>query len=141
MTYKFKSIGDVEAVKEPSDSANILIEEDGVIKKAPKSSVGGEKKWDAIIELGNTPYAYGAFRDALLVSGDYNELCAKIKSGDMPNILIRWNYNYGYDVFQLGTPSLVSIKEYETNPKILVDYYFSDFYINYDNTISQVTPG
>lgn len=41
MAYNFKSIADVDVVAEPSESANVLIEENGVIKKAPKTAVGG----------------------------------------------------------------------------------------------------
>ena len=41
MAYNFKSIADVEVVAEPNESANVLIEEDGVIKKAPKTAIGG----------------------------------------------------------------------------------------------------
>ena len=41
MSYEFKSIADVEVVAEPGKSANVLIEENGVIKKAPKTAVGG----------------------------------------------------------------------------------------------------
>lgn len=41
MAYNFKSIADVEVVAEPTKNANVLIEEDGVIKKAPKAAVGG----------------------------------------------------------------------------------------------------
>ena len=41
MAYNFKSIADVEVIAEPAESANVLIEEDGVIKKAPKAAVGG----------------------------------------------------------------------------------------------------
>lgn len=41
MAYNFKSIADVEVVVEPTESANVLIEENGVIKKAPKTAVGG----------------------------------------------------------------------------------------------------
>ena len=41
MSYNFKSIADVEVVAEPTESANVLIEENGVIKKAPKTAVGG----------------------------------------------------------------------------------------------------
>lgn len=40
---EFKKLSDVEVVAEPSESANVLIEEDGVIKKAPKDEVGGIK--------------------------------------------------------------------------------------------------
>lgn len=38
---EFKKLSDVEVVETVSDSANVLIEEEGVIKKAPKSQVGG----------------------------------------------------------------------------------------------------
>lgn len=41
MSYNFKSIADVEVVAKPTESANVLIEENGVIKKAPKTAVGG----------------------------------------------------------------------------------------------------
>ena len=41
MAYEFKKISNVEVVAEPTDSANVLIEENGVIKKAPKTAVGG----------------------------------------------------------------------------------------------------
>ena len=52
MAYNFKSIADVEVVAEPADTANVLIEENGVIKKAPKTAVGGGTKvityrWEA----------------------------------------------------------------------------------------------
>lgn len=41
MAYNFKSIADVEVIAEPAESANVLIEENGVIKKTPKSAIGG----------------------------------------------------------------------------------------------------
>lgn len=40
MAYEFTKLGNVVAVDSPSDAANVLIEEDGVIKRAPKTSVG-----------------------------------------------------------------------------------------------------
>jgi hypothetical protein len=42
MAYNFKSIADVEVVAKPTESANVLIEENGVIKKVPKTEVGGK---------------------------------------------------------------------------------------------------
>ena len=39
---EFKRLSDVEAVTEPSESANVLIEENGVVKKAHKTSIGGD---------------------------------------------------------------------------------------------------
>lgn len=38
---EFKKLSDVEVVAEPTEFANVLIEENGVIKKAPKTAVGG----------------------------------------------------------------------------------------------------
>ena len=38
---EFKKLSEVEAVRAVQDNANVLIEEDGVIKKAPKIAVGG----------------------------------------------------------------------------------------------------
>lgn len=46
---EFKKLSDVEVVAEPAESANVLIEENGVIKKAPKTAVGGSNKhWVAL---------------------------------------------------------------------------------------------
>ena len=42
MSYEFKKLSDVDVVAEPTESANVLIEENGVIKKAPKTAVGGD---------------------------------------------------------------------------------------------------
>ena len=41
MAYDFKKLSDVATVETPADTANVLIEEDGVIKKAAKDKVGG----------------------------------------------------------------------------------------------------
>ena len=43
MSYEFKKLSDAEAVATVSDSASVLIEENGVIKRAPKGEVGGVK--------------------------------------------------------------------------------------------------
>ena len=40
---EFKKLSAVEAVEAVSDAANVLIEENGVIKRAPKGEVGGIK--------------------------------------------------------------------------------------------------
>lgn len=40
----FTKLADVESVEEPADGTNVLIEENGVIKKAPKTAVGGSGK-------------------------------------------------------------------------------------------------
>ena len=54
---EFKKLSDVEVVAEPAESANVLIEENGVIKKAPKTAIGGGSSsvcvtvlYDAVLE-------------------------------------------------------------------------------------------
>lgn len=37
----FKKLSEVDLTEEVSDTANVLIEEDGIIKRAPKTKVGG----------------------------------------------------------------------------------------------------
>lgn len=37
---EFKRLSDVEIVESPTDNANILIEDNGIIKKAPKTFIG-----------------------------------------------------------------------------------------------------
>jgi hypothetical protein len=72
MAYNFKSIADVEVVAEPAESANVLIEENGVIKKAPKTAVGGNNGADAVViqydieteKVFVTPDAYNILFDA-----------------------------------------------------------------------------
>lgn len=88
MAYNFKSIADVEVVAEPAESANVLIEENGVIKKAPKTAVGGNTEWDAIIDL--IEGSSGYFASMELVSGSYKDLKEKIFSGILPNVLMRY---------------------------------------------------
>lgn len=46
---EFKRLSDVEVVVEPTESANVLIEENGVIKKAPKTAVGGANNGGFIV--------------------------------------------------------------------------------------------
>ena len=48
----FKKLSDVEVVETPMDSAKVLIEENGVIKRVPKDEVGGIKV--AAAEVGQT---------------------------------------------------------------------------------------
>lgn len=78
MSYEFKRLSDVEVVEQPLSTANMLIEEEGVIKKAPISksndfiiiTFAGEedlslatcnKSYDEVLEMlasGNISYIY-----------------------------------------------------------------------------------
>ena len=47
---EFKKLSAVDSVVEPIDTAQVLIEEDGVIKKTPKNAVGAQADWAEIDE-------------------------------------------------------------------------------------------
>ena len=96
---EFKRLSDVEVVAEPAESANVLIEENGVIKKAPKTAVGGAQnnnestEWDAVIEFCNGDDFY-----VNLLSGSYQNLYDKIMvEKEIPKIkVISTYYTYGH---------------------------------------------
>lgn len=71
MAYNFKSIADVEVVEKPVDTANVLIEENGVVKKAPMSGVGGAFGFDVVVYHDDV---------ATLSYGNYADLKAKIEN-------------------------------------------------------------
>lgn len=54
MAYEFKNMATVDVVESVADEATVLIEEGGVIKRAPKSEVGGSEKADLVISFNFT---------------------------------------------------------------------------------------
>ena len=54
MSYKFKSIADVDVVNTLTDKANVLIEENGAIKRVSKDEIGGGIKVASTAEVGQT---------------------------------------------------------------------------------------
>ena len=114
---EFKRLSDVEVVAEPTESANVLIEEDGVIKKAPKTAVGGgSTEWDAVIEISSDYTSLGSITvDALtLVSGGYDAIAEKAAAGEQPKVLFRWKWWYGdlsYSEFWTATSVVVGAED------------------------------
>ena len=51
MSYNFKSIADVDVVETFADNANILIEEDGAIKKVSKNELSLKEEFDLDISI------------------------------------------------------------------------------------------
>lgn len=115
MAYNFKSIADVEVVAEPTESANVLIEENGVIKKASKTAVGGAGggHWamltdngvvasDGIYEdLENFFVNYGTPVSISTYRAFTDEESGRVYSfSTSSDTSISWNYNN--DEFQIG---------------------------------------
>jgi len=103
---EFKRLSDVEVVAEPTESANVLIEENGVIKKAPKTAVGGNGEWDAVINYDEG--TLGSDADVALFvfeSGNYDTIKAKWDNGELPRVLIKYTDEYGY-IYSHREPSI-----------------------------------
>ena len=94
MSYNFKSIADVEVVETPTDKANVLIEENGVIKKAPKTAVGGAsgniggEEFDMVIKI-SVPYGEDLVTDYVsVVEGSMQNVMDALRERNIPKIKI-----------------------------------------------------
>lgn len=98
MAYEFTKLSSVEAVPVPSSDANVLIEENGIIKKAPKSAVGGgggaasqiiEFQWDDEGQITNLEDFKKAYENDMTIhivalTSEYNTSYSV--EGILPNI-------------------------------------------------------
>ena len=95
MAYNFKSIADVEVVAKPAESANVLIEENGVIKKAPKTAVGGiggSVEPDMVMLLNGPVYASSIDDGAAelsIIAGAPSAIKAKLEAGEKPVVKMK----------------------------------------------------
>lgn len=81
---EFKRLSDVEVVAEPIESANVLIEENGIIKKAPKTTVGGGSgEADGSVFTVNLNESYSPDTDSMVYTADksYDEIAEAFESG------------------------------------------------------------
>lgn len=82
----FKKLSDVETVNKPTDSAHVLIEENGVIKKTPKTAVGGGNsngEYDMVIRV--TDINNGNYE---IAEGSYDNVATKTANHIIPKIQI-----------------------------------------------------
>ena len=111
MAYEFKKLSDVAVVDTPADTANVLIEEDGVIKKVSKDNVVPTVE---ALPLPETATVGQTFKVSEI---DENGKVTKIEAVDMPSEFIA--------VFQrdIGSASysLVSGGDYESCKQALLN--------------------
>lgn len=86
MAYEFKKLSAVEAVEAVSDAASVLIEENGVIKRAPKDEVGGIKV-ASTAEVGQTIVVKAVDADGMPTEWE----CADMSGGEKPDMVITVN--------------------------------------------------
>ena len=102
----FKKLSEVDLTEEVSDTANVLIEEDGIIKRAPKTKVGGASS-DSIIKT------------AIITSSAYISHVSNVASyagGSTTYSCRNMTFEEAYEALTTGV--LINVK--------LFDYYSGD---------------
>ena len=130
MAYNFKSIADVEVVAEPAESANVLIEENGVIKKAPKTAVGGAGETLVIAFNGNNWVNYGDYSGYEVISAPDNlyELTKEMfETLTYVNIIL---YTISENSPDIIINHLTQMCEYENYYRFVFDWKVVDCYRN-----------
>lgn len=82
---EFKKLSDVEVVEKPTESANVLIEENGVIKKAPKTAVGGGGVHTVLID--------GLNENKITVTDGIYEALEAFLDGVYTDVRVMWREN------------------------------------------------
>lgn len=102
---EFKKLSDVESVEAVSESAYVLIEEDGAIKKAPKSQIGGAGNESIIITVtmdvaydeDGEPYM-GEKGTCDLSTDDAKLIFDAVANGKLPDVVLRVPWSAGDDI-------------------------------------------
>lgn len=137
MAYNFKSIADVEVVETPTETANVLIEENGLIKKSPKTAVGGgvdmvvDYTMDFASATGSVPIV-----TRNIVSGTYEQLKAKILAGEPNSVVVVLHRieseSYRIDgIINMTTNFLITDSEGGNNGLIIVEFYLNQQYYSF----------
>lgn len=121
MAYNFKSIADVDMVEAPAETANVLIEEDGVIKKAPKTAVGGETP-DLVISIDGNPYLNITSDKISFTEGSLDNVLAALSEKRIPIVKLRFFVETDPDYCYNASELMANVYRYGT------DLYFSYIY-------------
>ena len=155
MAYEFKKLSDVTLVTKPTDIANVLIEENGVIKKAPKTAVGGAENKEADLIISDS-YFLGNHR---IEKGNFNDIVNKCLNRESVTVIIRFDEFQQESFFapsqeikgnifiamNEGTPSQIIVTALYTNIddgnfETLTYLIYSDGNINNPNLTAPSTP-
>lgn len=126
MSYDFIKISDVDLVGKPNESANVIIEDGGDIKRVPKSAIGAQADWNE--------------------TDDKNPAYILNKPTNLGGYL--YYYYYGYYLYKCADANFergdahVSQAEFEadyySSPILLKDGYVVSPVVSYNNEYSRV---
>lgn len=132
MSYEFKRLSDVEVVEQPLSTANVLIEEEGVIKKASREVISKSNNYDFII----ITLADGEDLSLATCNKSYDEVLEMLASGNISYIYMKyvtpsfmwWNSPaQGIRAFGSGNQDVPA-----TSDSVLgIEFSFSDIVIYY----------
>lgn len=106
MDYTFKDMATIDMVETVTDDATVLIEEEGVIKRAPKSEVGGHVSGgetpDMIITVTGNSETKLTSDNYTITEGSVENVFTAFHEGRYPVIKVRFynNENTAYSVIR-----------------------------------------
>ena len=148
MAYEFKKLSDVEVVAEPMETANVLIEENGVIKKTPKTAIGG----DDSVSGGGMFLIKGVPGEGtipmtsykrLTIDKTYEEVKAAYESGQMIVLMFDQGEWYSENLFYLkqcsknGDNWTFGFNDVQKNGE---DYIYYEFSISWSGDHGYISP-
>lgn len=95
MALDFTRLSDVTLVEEATETANVLIEESGEIKKVPKTEVGGGGKADMVIKLSSpfiTNNDTAENTTVTIESGSLQAVVDVLRNGEVPVVKVHHFY-------------------------------------------------
>lgn len=106
----FKKLSEVDLTEEVSDTANVLIEEGGIIKRAPKTKVGGAGS-DSVIKT------------AIITSSNYDSHISNVApyvGATTTYSCKNMTFEEAYEALTTGTPIDIKVFDYK-NSSIVQD--------------------
>lgn len=124
---EFKRLSDVEVVAEPTESANVLIEENGVIKKAPKTAVGGAgggggETPDLVISIDTQPFNSITVDNFTFEEGSINNVLSALSEKRLPIVKLKFFKESQADYCYYASELMANVYRYGT------ELYFSYIY-------------
>lgn len=121
---EFKRLSDVEVVAEPIESANVLIEENGVIKKAPKTVVGGGggETPDLVININTQPYNPITADIITFAEGSIDNIFSALSEKRVPIVKLKFFKETQADYYYTASELMANVYRYGS------ELYFSYIY-------------
>ena len=127
MAYRFKSFADVDRVETPAENANVLVEENGFMKKVPLDAVGGGEDNTTYMVILDADNDWTVTATEGLYEAVVKNLFTDLKHVNIKAFFIEKEYGY------VSTPLVRGIYYYPDNEYIGIDTSMGLLYYIYKN--------